>query len=217
MLHVVRDGERPAGRLRSSWAWVSSSRDVGLIDLVAALVGEPRAATSSGVHPTLAAVGEAVSDLSSSTGRRELRPLALSFPGTAHIGLTTPARLVDLCTSAALDSPVAVTEREVRKLTAARQLARSLLRDGAQTPCGARSWWLLTTRALRLDEPLYRRFVAPAQVAAAVETVARSCGRDRDRRLRTLLVECLAEFEAEEPIRGHGILHPISGSMGFTY
>lgn len=218
ILHVVQDGERPVRRRRSGWAWVSSSRrDVGLIDLVAALVGEPGVDTPSGVHPTLAAVGKAVSDLSSSTGRRELRPLALSFPGTAHIGVTTPARLVDVCTSAALVSPVELTQREVRKLGAARRLARSLLREGEETPRGASSWWLPATRILRLDEPLYRRFVAPAHVAEAVGTVARSCGRDRDRRLRTLLVQCLAEFVAEEPIREDGILHPISGSMGFTY
>ncbi|HWL49834.1 MAG TPA: hypothetical protein VNT92_08140, partial [Acidimicrobiia bacterium] len=173
--------------------------------------------TPSGVDATLAAVGEAVSDLSSSTGRRELRPLALSFPNTAHSGLTTPARLVDVCTSVALASPVELTQREVRRLGAARRLAGSLLREGEEAPRGAGSWWLATTRMLRLDEPLYRCFVAPAQVAEAVGIVARSCGRDRDRRLHTLLVQCLAEFVAEEPIRDGGILHPISGNFGFTY
>jgi len=218
MLHVVQDGERPVGRCRSGWAWVPSSRrDVGLIDLAAALVGEPRGVTPSGVHATLAAVGEAVSDLSTSTGRRELRPLALSFPDTGHIGLTTPARLVNVCTSAALASPVELTQREVRRLEAARRLARSLLREDEEAPRGAGSWWLPAARILRLDEPLYRCFVAPAQVAEAVGVVARSCGRDRDRRLRTLLVQCLTEFVTEEPIRNVGILHPISGNMGLTY
>jgi hypothetical protein len=215
MLHVVDDAERARGRRRSGWAWVPSSRrDVGLIDLVAALVGEPRGGTPSGVHPTLAAVGEAVSDLSSSTGRRELRPLALSFPDTAHIGLATPARLVDVCTSAALASPVELTQREVRRLGAARRLARSLLQEGEEAPRGAGSWWLPTTRILRLDEPLYRCFVAPAQVAVSVGIVARSCGRDRDRRLHTLLVQCLTELVTEEPIRDVGILHPIPGKHG---
>lgn len=218
MLHVVQDGERLGGRRRSGWASVSRRRDVGLVDLVAALVGEPRGGdTPSSVHATLAAVGEAVSDLSSPTGRRELRPLALSFPDTAHIGLTTPARLVNICTSAALASPVELTQGEVRRLGAARRLARSLLQDGEEAPRGAGSWWLPITRMLRLDEPLYRCFVAPAQVAEAVGILAGSCGRDRDRRLRTLLVQCLAEFVAEEPIREVGILHPISGSIGFTY
>lgn len=217
MLRVVQDGERPAGRPRSGWARVSSRRDVGLMDLVAALVGEPRVATPSCVHPTLAAVGEAVSDLSSPTGRRELRPLALSFPGTEHLGLATPARLVDVCTSAALASPVVLTQREIRRLEAARRLARSLPREGEEAPGGAGSWWLATARLLRLDEPVYRRFVAPAQVTEAVGILARSCERDRDRRLRTLLVQCLTELVAEEPDRIDGILHPISGSMGFTY
>jgi len=215
MLHVVDDAERPAGRRRSGWAWVPSSRrDVGLIDLVAALVGEPRGGTPSGVHATLSAVGEAVSDLSSPTGRRELRPLALSFPNTAHSGLTTPARLVDVCTSAALASPVELTQREARRLEAAHRLARSLLREGGGAPRRAGAWWLPPTRLLRLDEPLYRRFVAPLQVAEAVGIVARSCGRNRDRRLRTLLVQCLTEVVAEESTGPGGILHPISGTSG---
>jgi hypothetical protein len=216
MLHAVGDGERPAGRRSAGWARVSSSRDVGLIDLVAALVGEPRTATPSGVHPTLAAVGEAVSDLSSPTGRRELRPLALSFPDTEHRGLTTPARLVDLCASAALGCPLARSQREVHKLEAARRLARSLLREGEETPRGAGSWWLPATRAVGLDGPLYRRFVAPAQVVHAVGIVARSCGRDRDRGLRTLLVRCLTVV-TEERSGKRGILHTILEGRGSHY
>ena len=218
MLHVVRDGERPRGQRRSGWAWVSTTRrDVGLIELVAALVGEPLGGTPSGVHATLAAVGAAVSDLSSAAGRRELRPLALSFPDTADVGLTSPARLVDVCTSAALASSVELTQREVRRLGAARRLARSLLREGEEAHRGAGSWWLPTTRMLRLDEPFYRLFVAPAQVAEAIGIVARSCGRGRDRRLHTLLVQCLSEFVAQEPVREVGILHPISGNVGSTH
>ena len=201
MLHVVHDGERPAGRRGSGWAWVPSSRrDVGLIDLVAAIVGEPGSDTPGGVHPTLAAVGEAVSDLSSPTGRRVLRPWALSFPGTAHSGLTTPARLVNLCTSAALASSGELAAREARRLESARRLARSLLPESEDAPGGAAPWWLPATRLLRFDEPLYRCFVAPAQAVAAVGIVARNCaGRGRDQRLRTLLGQCLTNVQRGEP------------------
>lgn len=193
MLRVVHDDERPPGR-GSGWVRVSTTRrDVGLIELVAALVGEPGAEVPSGVHPTLAAAGKAVSDLSSWRGRRELRPLALSFPGTAHTGLTTPARLAERCTSAALDSPGELSEREVRRLEAARRLARFLLGDREEVPRGLARWWLPSTRLLRLDEPLYRCLGASARVSEAVGIVARACGPDRDRRLRTLLVQCLAE------------------------
>jgi hypothetical protein len=199
MLRVVHDGERPVGRRRSGWVWVPSGRrDVGLIDLVAALVGEPGSDTPVGVHQTLAAVGKAVSDLSSPKGRRELRPLALSFPDTAHSGLTTPARLVDLCTSTALASPGELTAREGRRLESARRVARSLLPESDDAPCGVARWWLPATHLLRLDEPLYRCFVAPAQAVAAVEVMARSCaGQDRDRRLRMLLGQCLTSSKGE--------------------
>jgi len=201
MLHVVHDGERPAGRRGSGWAWVPSSRrDVGLIDLVAAIVGEPGSDTPGGVHPTLAAVGEAVSDLSSATGRRALRPWAPSFPDTSHFGLTTPARLVNLCTSAALASPGELAAREARRLESARRLARSLLPESEAAPAGAAPWWLPAARLLRFDEPLYRCFVAPAQAVAAVGIVARNCsGRDRDQRLRTLLGQCLTNVPRGEP------------------
>lgn len=194
MLRVVGDGERPAGRRRSGWAWVSSGRrDVALLDLVAAIAGEPGAGSPGGVHPTLAAVGRAVSDLSTPSGRRELRPLALSFPDTSHPGLTTPARVVNLCTSAALTSPGELAAREARRLEAARQLARSLLPESEAGAGGVARWWLPAAHLLRLDEPLYRCCVAPSQSVSAVEIVARSCvGRERDRRLRTLLGHCLA-------------------------
>lgn len=202
MLQVIHGDERPPDH-GSGWVRVSSTRrDVGLIDLVAALVGEPGAEVPTGVHPTLAAAGKAVSDLSSWRGRRELRPLALAFPGTAHTGLTTPARLTRLCTSAALASPGALTAREFRRLAAARRLARFLLGDSEEVPRGPTRWWLPATRLLRLDEPLYRCVVASARVSEAVGVVARACGPDRDRRLRTLLVQCLAELPMREASPG---------------
>jgi hypothetical protein len=200
MLQVVTEGEPPPLRRRAGWARVSSRhRDVALIDLVAALVGEQGTDAPSGVHPTLVAVGQAVSDLSSVGGRRELRPLALAFPGTSHGGMSTPARLVDLCTSAALATTGELTAREVRRLEAARRLAQTLCDDRQGSFRGAARWWLPAARLGRLDEPLYRCFVAPAQVTAAVGIIARECGPERDLRLRMLLVQCLTEVSYGDP------------------
>jgi hypothetical protein len=208
MLRVV-DGEQPTGR-GSGWIRVPSGRrDVGLMELVAALVGEPGADPPSGVHPTLAAVGGAVSDLSSPRGRRELRPLALSFPDTAHAGLAAASRLVHLCTSAALACPGERTRRGVRRLEAARRLARSVAPGSEEdAPRGTARWWLPAARLLRLDGWLYCCFVSCTHATEALAIVGRTCGPDRDRRLRALLVQCLTETHRGSGVGRDCILHP---------
>lgn len=173
--------------------------DPCLLQLAAQLAGEPSTDRPACVHPVLSALARAVRDHTSTEGRAALKPLANDLVATAQPGLETCARLVAMCVSTALASPEQsrVTSDERKRLCAARSTALHLLertcaalpsneQSGAR-PCGAARWWLPVLGRCRLDEPFYRCFVAPEQVAEAVAVTARATGVDCDRRLRELL------------------------------
>lgn len=179
----------------------SAEPDPCLLQLAAQHAGEPLTDRPNSVHPTLAAIARAVRDHSSAEGRAALKPLAQGLSATAQPGLETCARLVAMCVSTALASPEQsrVTADEREKLCAARSTALHLLNrtcaavpsteqtDELPQPCGSARWWLPVLGWLRRDEPFYRCFVAPEQVAEAIAVTARATGVDCDRRLRELL------------------------------
>lgn len=175
--------------------------DPCLLQLAAQLAGEPLTDRPDCVHPTLGAIARAVHDNSSTAGRATLKPLAKDLVATARPGLETCARLVAMCVSTALASPdqSRITADERTRLCAARSTALHLLErtraalpsddstDGVPRARGLARWWLPVLGWVRLDEPFYRCFVAPEQVAEAVAVAARAAGADCDRRLRELL------------------------------
>jgi hypothetical protein len=166
-----------------------------LLEIVSKLAREPWTDRPSCVHPTLASIGRVVHDLSSPAGRRALLPLAPAFIGTTRTGFEIPARLVALCVSTALASPVQewIVATERTRLAAAHETALYLLSGRrAHQPAGAARWWLPVLDRVRLSESFYRTFVSTEQAAEAVSVAARASAADRDVRLRQLLKQCLA-------------------------
>ncbi|MGH3367655.1 MAG: hypothetical protein ACRDOY_10665 [Nocardioidaceae bacterium] len=179
------------------------------------MAGEPWTEYPSNVHPTLCAVGRAVDDHTSASGRAGLLPLAPAMVGTAHAGFETSARLVALCVSTALASTdrQRLTAEEDNRLARARDLASYTLRrcagvepspaDEADHPTGrlrgSAAWWFPILDLVGLSERFYRHFVAPRHATAAVEVTAHGAAvTDRDRRLRQLLRLCVGVCPATE-------------------
>ena len=167
-----------------------------VLELVSKLAREPWTDRPSCVHPTLGSIARAVHDNSSRAGRRALLLLAPSFIGTAQTGFDPSARLVALCVSTALTSPLQdrITEDERGRLSKAHQTALYLLaeRPADQQPGGAARWWLPVLDRLHLSEPFYRSFIATEHAAEAVAVAARATSGRSDVRLRQLLKQCLA-------------------------
>jgi hypothetical protein len=163
-------------------------RDPCVMELVSRLAREPWTDRPGCVHPVLSAVARVAHDHSTSTGRRELLPLAPRFIDTNRAGFESSARLVALCVSTALTTGELLRD-ERRRLTEAHQTALHLL-GSEDSPGGAARWWLPVLSPLKWSEPFYRSFVATEQVAEAVAITARAANPDV--RLRSLLKLCLA-------------------------
>lgn len=184
---------------------VRSVRDLCLMEIAAALAGEPGTDHPSCVHPVLAAVARAVYDQTSTSSRDALRMLAPKMIVTSRCGLEMSAQLVATCVSTALASPEPgrITADERRRLAVAADIAQYLMdrcggaavRDRAgrvATLRGAARWWVRGLDRVSLTESFYRRVVAPEAAAEAVMVVSRASGAAKDRRLRQLLWWCLA-------------------------
>jgi hypothetical protein len=81
----------------------SASDGACLMELASLLAGDPWSDHPASVHPVLGAVARAVNDRVSDTTRGRLAPLAPLMVGTAGADVESCARLVVLCTAAALN------------------------------------------------------------------------------------------------------------------
>jgi hypothetical protein len=160
------------------------------------------------VQPVLAAVARSVNDRVSDTGREGLVALAPRLAGTAQADWLTGARLVVLCTEAALRSAetpavrlagsaakiVRMPHEVWQELTAARRTACYLLsRESPEGPSPC-SWpvrmiiWLFDRT--RLLKRVYT-YDAALQVAFAVAQI--DSARDSEAELLALLGACVEE------------------------
>ena len=164
-----------------------------LMELAALRAGEPWSDRPACVHPVLAAVARGVNDRTSDEGRDQLMSmvpwLTGTVSGTVGAGLAAAARLVRLCTSAALEAGPPIGARH--ELAAAHRLAWHILRRSGGVVTDPRRPAVrrpaphirLAVAALHRAGLLERAYAhaAALQVAQAVAIIADPCG-DRDHR-----------------------------------
>jgi hypothetical protein len=177
-----------------------------LMELAAALTGEPWTDHPASVHPVLAAVARAVNDRVSDGARECLSPLVQLMTGTAGTGTggrecpDRCARLVLLCAEKALElSPFMGAEMESARRTAFSVLSRPAGTGpvpAGQSGTAARRLAAALLDRLGLLPRMYTRHAA-AQVTQAVSVIAGASAGQRDAHLCRLLRACTALCAAD--------------------